>query len=188
MDKDQLLVQLNIRIGDTDNFTYTIEEKQDALAEAMNDDSVREELWGSFTYSVGTYEYDKPTDMSVVDDLYIKRDNNSDEPEKIDSNLWEVVGNKIHTKNARQYIPDGYTIYVKGWKKLNDNSTVTDVHLQNYILNFAQLKLLRMLGVKKSLRFLKNDTSMSEIIAIKRELEAEVREYRRGLPTNWQVS
>ena len=175
-------------MGDSDNFTYTPEEKEDALTEAIRNDYVRKEEWADFVYSTGTYQYPLPAGVTVVADLYIKPDNNADEPQKIDSNLWEVVKGNIHMKQARRFIQDGYTIYVKGHDKYADDDSIAEESLQEYILNLAQLKLLRMLGVKKSLRFLKNDTSMAEIVAIKRELEAEVREYRRRQPTAWEVS
>lgn len=189
MDRTALLAQLNIRLGDTDNFTYTPEEKEDALDEAINNDYVRKQIWdSSLTYSVGTYQYAKPTGVDVIQDIYIKPDNNLEEPEKIDSNLWEVVGDNIHLKHGSHVIPDGYTLYLKGFTKYETADTLTETSLQEYVLNLAQLKLMRMLGVKKALRFLKNDTSMAEVVAIKRELEAEVREYRRRQPTAWEVS
>lgn len=189
MDKTALLAQLNIRMGDTDNFTFTAEEKDDAITEAINNDYVRKQVWdSSLTYDVGTYQYAKPSGVDVIQDIYIKADDNLDEPEKIDSNLWEVVGTNIHFKKGSAVIPDGYTLYLKGFTKYDDADTIAETSLQEYVLNLAQLKLLRMLGVKKALRFLKNDTSMAEVVAIKRELEVEVREYRRRQPTAWEVS
>lgn len=176
-------------MGDSDDFTYTPEEKGDAVSEAMSNDYVRKQIWDtSLTYDIGTYQYAKPAGVDVIQDIYIKADNSLDDPQKVDSNLWEVVGDNIHFKKGRQYLQDGYTLYIKGWTKYDDTDTITETSLQEYILNLAQLKLLRMLGVKKALRFLKNDTSMAEVVAIKRELEAEVREYRRRQPTSWEVS
>lgn len=189
MDKTALLAQLDIRMGDSDNFTYTIEEKEDALSEAMNDGLVRTPVWdNSLTYSVGTFQYTKPATVKTIQDIYIKPDNNLDEPEKIDSTLWEVVGDNLHFKSGSKVIPNGWTLYLKGYDKYDEDDIISGVSLQEYVLNLAQLKLLRMLGVKKALRFLKNDTSVAEIVAIKRELEAEVREYRRRQPTAWEAA
>lgn len=189
MDYDELEDKLNIRLGDTDNFTFTPEEKQDALTEAFNDSHVLTPVWdSSLTYDVGTYQYALPSGVSVVQDVYIKNDNNLDEPGKIDSNLWEIVDGNLHFKPGSTVIPDGWTIYLKGYTKYDSDDTIAETGVWEYILNLAQLKLMRMLGVKKSLRFLKNDTSMAEVVAIKRELENEVNEYRRRLPRSWEVA
>lgn len=189
MDYNDLLAQLNIRISDSDNFAFTAEEKQDALTEAFNDSHVLTEVWdSSLTFNLGTYQYAKPSGVDVVRDIYIKPDNNQDEPEKIDSNLWEVVGANIHLKRASLHIPDGWTLYIKGYTKLDTDDTVSSAGMWEYILNLAQLKLFRMFGVKKSFKFVPNDTSVAEIVAMKNELQREVDEYRRRLPRSWEVA
>lgn len=189
MDFAAHLTQLNIRLGDTDNFTFTSDEKTSCLTEAFNDNLVVTEIWDStLTFDVSTYQYAKPSGVSTVQDIYIRPGNSNDtEPERISSNLWEVVGANIQFKNnANGIIPDGYTLYVKGKTKATTASTISDVNLQEFILNLAQLNCLNMLGVKKALKFLKNDVSMSEIIAMKRELERKVGEYRRRLPRQFE--
>lgn len=189
MNFDALYDQLNIRIGDTDNFTFTQEEKQDALREAFNDEYTKKPIWdSSLTYASGTYQYARPSGVDVIQDIYIKADNSLEEPEKIASTLWEVVGSNIHFKKGSEIIPDGYTLYLKGYTKYDENDTIAETAIQEYVMNLAQLKLLRMLGVKKALRFLKNDTSMAEVVTIKRELEAEVRGYQRRQPTAWEAA
>lgn len=183
----QLLEKLNIRIGDTDNFTFTNEEKTDALTEAFQDSHAVIGIWDdSLTYDSNEYRYQLPNSVSAVNDIYIRNDDAIDEPGKIDSNLWEVIDGYIHFKPGSKVIPTGYTIYIKGTGKCTISDTISDVKLQNYIMNVAQLRLFRMLGVKKSLKFLKNDTTLSEVIAMRRELQSEVEEYRRTLPRAWE--
>lgn len=186
-----LKATLDIRLGDTDNFTFTSEEKDETLTEAFNDESVVSEVWDStLVFDTSTYQYAKPAGVDVVRDIYIKRSNASDtEPEKIDSSLWEVVkGNIQFSRGAFNIIPDGYTLYIKGKTKYTIASTIAETSIQEYILNLAQLHCLNMLGIKKSLKFLKNDTSMSEIIAVKRELERKVTQYRQRLPRAFEVA
>ena len=61
MDKAAFLDELNVRTGDSDNFTFTEEEKNSAITRAMNDDHVVNEVWdSSLVYSSGTYEYAYP--------------------------------------------------------------------------------------------------------------------------------
>lgn len=191
MDKSAALTTLNLRLGDTNNFTFTSDEKNQALDEAFNDDHVFSTVWDdSLTYDQNAYQYAKPTGIDVVQDISIRPDNTTaTEPESIASSLWEVIDSNIHFKNgANRAIPHGYTLFIKGKNKYTTSDTITETNVQEYVLNLAQLKCLKMLGVKKSLSFLKNDTSMGEIIAIKRELERDVQEYRRKLPKSFEVA
>lgn len=191
MDFATLKTELNIRLGDTDNFTFTIEEKTSNLTEAFNDSDVVKIVWNdTLTYAQNTFQYAKPSGVDKVLDIYIKRSSSSnDEPEKIASDLWEVVDSNIHFKHlAHATIPEGATLYIKGYTKYTISDTVTETNLQEFILNLAQLKCLKMLGIKKALRFLKNDTSMAEVVAIKRELEREVQMYRQRLPREFEVA
>lgn len=190
MNFDAAKATLNIRLGDTDNFTFTPEEKTEALTEAFNDSGVVVPVWdSSLTFTTGTYQYARPSGVDIVKDIYVKADNNTDDPEKIASNLWEVVGSNIHFKNrASDVIPTGYRLYVSASTKPTVASTITPKNVQEFILNLAQLHCLNMLGIKKALKFLKNDTSMAEIIAIKRELEKKVEDYRARLPVEFEAA
>lgn len=189
MDFDDLKEELNIRLDDTDGFTFTTEEKTSILTEAINDESVVKEVWNSsLTFNHGTYQYAKPSGVDVVTDIYIKRDNNLEEPEPIASSLWEVVGSNIHFKPGAQVIPDGYTLFVKGKTKYDVNDTIAEVNIQEYVLNLAQLNALNKLGLKRTLKFLKNDTTVSEIVTIKRELERKVAAYKARLPRSFEAA
>lgn len=184
------LSELNIRIGDTDNFTFTPEEKTSALTEAFNDEYVITDKWDTtLTFSMGTYQYNLPSNVDVISDIYIKPDNSQDLPEKIDSNLWEVISNKLQFKNlASNVIPTNYTLYLKGKTKFDVNDTINEVNVQEYILNLAQLRLYKIMLAKKSMRFLKNDTTINEIVITKRDLEQDVARYRQRLPKQFQVA
>jgi hypothetical protein len=184
-----LKTTLNIRIGDTDNFTFTDEEKTQALTEAFNDDYVLREVWDtSLTFDVSTYQYAKPDGVDVVVDIYIRSSNSTDtEPAKIDSKLWEVVGANIQFKNnAEQIVPDGYTLYIKGKTKYVASDSIAETNLQEYILNLSISNLYATFMHKKAFKFVKNDTSVSEIVATKREAERRVAEYRRRMPKAFQ--
>ena len=186
-----LLVTLNLRLGDTNNFTFTSDEKTEALNEAFNDDLVVADVWdSSLTFDTATYQYARPATVDRIQDIYIKPSNASDtDPQKISADLWEVVGDNIHFKNAANlYIPDNYTLYLKGKNKYTTADSIVETNVQEYVLNLAQLNCLNMLGVKKALSFLKNDTSVSEIIAIKRELERKVAQYRQRLPRAFEAA
>ena len=182
MNYQDTLDQLNITIGDSEDVTFTPEEKQRALTKAWNDSFVVKTVWDStLTYSSSTYQYTKPTGMTTVKDIYISVSNNvtTDKPQKISKELWEIVDNKIQFNNyADSVIISGSTLYIKGTYKYTTSDTISDVNTQEYITALAGYNTLTALTFKKANLFLKNDTSMSELIALRRELKQEVLEYR----------
>lgn len=187
MDLSALLTRLNLRIGDTDNFTFTSDEKTQALTEAINDDYVVREGWDTtLSYTEGTYQYAIPSGVTVVLDIGIKPDNSQDNPVSIGGG-WSVVGSNIQFSGPSQ-IPTGYTMYLRSRYKYTVSDTITEVNLQEYILTLAQLRLYKIMLNKKSMRFLKNDTTVGEIVAIKRDLEQDVLRYRQRLPKVFMVA
>ena len=190
MDYQDTLDTLNITIGDSDDVTFTPEEKQRALTKAWNDSFVVKTVWDSTTtYSTNTYQYAIPISMTSVKDIYISASNNtaSDKPQQIDKSLWEVVDGNIQFNNyADQVITNGYTLYIKGNYKYTVSDTVSDVATQEYIIALAGYNTLTALTYKKANLFLKNDTSMSELISLRRELEREVKEYRARKPREYE--
>lgn len=185
MDFDELKTELNIRLGDTDNFALTSETKASNLTEAINDADVVTEVWDeSLTFTPTTYQYVKPNGVDRLTEIYIRRTNASDsEPEPIDGKYWEIVDGKIHFKSgANDAIPSGYTLYIKGKTKYTTSDTITEINVQEFVLNLAQLHCLTALLLRKTFKFLKNDATVSEIVATKRELERKVAQYRQRLP------
>lgn len=190
MNEAALLTTLNIRIGDTDNFALTADEKTEALDEAINDHAVFKPKWdSSLTFSETTYQYAKPSGIDVLQDIYIRPTNGTDsEPEKIDPSLWEVVDTNIQFKNgANRYLTTNDVLFLRGKTKYLTSDTITETNLQEFVLNLAQLHCYEMMMARRSFRFLKNDTSMSEIIAAKRECERKIVEYRRRLPREFEA-
>lgn len=187
MDFNDFLDDLNIQLGDTDNFTFTPEEKTRALTEAFNDPYVIKAKWDTtLTYTVGTYQYAIPTGVTTVKDIYIRTDNSLNNPTKIDSSFWDIVGAYIQFSPATN-IPDTYHLFVSGNYKYTISDTITEVNVQEYVLTVAQFRCLKLLSNKKVNRFLKNDTTLGEVIALKRDLEQDIANYRRRLPTGYQI-
>lgn len=179
---DETLDELNITIGDTEDVTFTPEDKIRALTKAWKDGYVvKTVLDSTLTFSVGTYQYAKPTAITTVKDIYISTSNNTvtDPPTKIDKSLWEVVDGNIHFREAAySLIPTGTTLYVKGNYKLTTDDTLPTSELEEYVIALAGYNTLTVLTFKKANLFLKNDTTLSELIALRRELKQEVMEYR----------
>lgn len=190
MDYDATLDELNIILGDTGNVTFTPEEKQRALTKAWKDPYVVKTDWdASLTFDTSTYQYTMPSSLTTVKDIYLSASNSSsDFPEKISSDLWEVVDGNIQFKpGANSVIPDGNTLYLKGNYKLDpDTDTLPTPGLEEYVLALAGSNTIDLLKYKKANLFLKNDTSMSELIALGRDFKLDVKEARNRLQREYE--
>jgi len=186
-----LLVTLNVRLGDTNNFTFTSDEKTEALNEAFNDDLVVADVWdSSLTFDTSTYQYARPATIDRIQDIYIKPSNASDtDPQKISADLWEVVGDNIHFKNgANLHIPDNYVLYLRGKSKYTTSDSIVETNVQEYVLNLALVNCFKLLLTKKNMSFLKTDITVSEIVTSKREIEREIAKYRQRLPRAFEAA
>lgn len=187
MDLDAFEAELDVRLDDADNFAFTAAEKTSLVSQAIKDAHVVKSVWDdSLAYAKGTWQYAVPSGVTTIKDIYIKVGTNED-PETV-SVPFEVVEDNIHFKKGSRVIPDGYTLYIRGNYKYTTADTITDTRIQEYILNLAQLNALRSLGIKKTMKFLKNDASVAEIIAMKRELEREVSQHRGTVQREFQAA
>lgn len=192
MDFDETLEELNIILGDTGNVTFTPEEKQRALQKAWKDSYVVNIVWdNSLTFDTSTYQYTLPSGITTVKDIYLSVSNtSSDFPEKISSDLWEVVEGAIQFKpKANSIIPDGHTLYLKGNYKIDySTDSLPNAGLEEYVLALAGNNTIDLLKYKKANLFLKNDTSMSELISLGREFKQDVREARNRLQREYEAA
>jgi len=182
-----LKTELNIQLGDTDNFAFTSEEKDSILTEAIQDSFVVKKVSDiSLLFVTDTWEYDVPSTITVINDVSIQVDTTQD-PETI-ALPYQVVARKLQFKGRSNLIPDGSTIFIRGSYKYTVSDTIAEIRLQQYVLKLAQIIAMDEIGIKKILKFVKNDTSVSEIIAIKRELERKVSQHRASLPREFQAA
>ena len=179
MDYTTAQSELNIALGDSDNFTFTIEEKQRALTKAWNDAyNVSRAEDASLTYSQTTYQYARPATIDYVKGLYYTT-TSEPYPVRLDSGIYESIGSNINiTPEGRYVIPDGATLIVRGVKQLTTSDSVADDR-KEYVLAVAQYELINALLAKKLNRFLKNDTTATELLTSKESLKKDIAEWRR---------
>lgn len=179
MNFNTALETLNIKLKDTDNFTFTEYEKTQALTEAWGDPYNTYNVWDeSLTFSSSQYAYEIPEGITVVKGLYYKPSTDSF-PTPLPSDVYEVVDENLYISPEYQYFfSDGQTIIVKGVCQRTITDPLSDDR-KDYVLKLAQYNTLSMLGAQKANKFLKNDTSMAEIVAMRRELERELAVMRR---------
>jgi len=177
---------LNITIGDSNNFALTPEEKTRALTDAFNDPHAVTEAWdSSLTFDTSTSSYTVPITIAVVREINIDRDGTGFY-EPIAQDLYDIVDGQIRfAPNAKYLITQGKTLYIKGVKKLLSTDTIADdvegVNLQEYIIALATIKCIDILLNKKVMSFLKNDTSVGELVAVRREKQQTINEYRNRI-------
>lgn len=188
---EETKTELNITLGDSDNVTFTPEEKIRALQKAWNDSYVVKVVWDStLTFDASTSTYTIPTGVDTVKGIYLSNNNSADVfPDPIDAGLWSVIDGSIHFSSlAGRTIPQGYTLFIKGGKKYDyATDTLPTVNLQEYVIALAGYNTLMLLGYKKANLFLKNDTSMGELITLKRDLKDDIRESRAKLLREFQA-
>ena len=128
--------------------------------------------------------------MTTVTDIYLSPSNNttSDFPESISPDLYEIVDGYIQFRNlANSIIPSGWTLYLKGNYKYDYTAdTLPTDNLQEYVIALGSYNTLTLLTYAKVNLFLKNDTTLSELIALKRELKQEVLELRGKLQRSYE--
>lgn len=187
MDFADTLAEMNIVLGDSENVTFTPEEKTRALTKAWNDQYVVSDVWDATgTFSVSNYQTAVPATLSTIKDIGIKI-STSDFPESIPSTYYDIVGSNIQwSQEARYGLTDGTTLYALGTKKLTVSDTLSTVALQEYVIALGASNTLTLLGYKKANLFLKNDTSMGELIALKRELQRDVEAMRARFSKQFQ--
>lgn len=176
--------ELNILLGDDGNFTFTPEEKQRALTDAWRDRFVIGTATDTDTYTSTTRTYAVTGVTSIKEVQY---NISTTWPETLPSDAWEYDGTTLYiTKDYRHVIPEGATLTIKGKKKLTITDEITDELMIEYTLALAHYNSLKLLGAKKTNRFIKNDTNMNEIIALRNALAIDIRSLRQGLATSYE--
>lgn len=182
--------EMNITLSDSDDVTFTPEEKGRALQRAWKDSYVVKRIWDdTLTFTQGTYQYTIPATLTTVTDIYLSPSNStSDFPDPISQDLWEVVDGDIQFKGlANSIIPTGWTLYLKGNYKFDYTAdTLDSPNLEEYVIALGAYNTLSVLAYKKVNLFLKNDTTLSELIALKRDLKQEVLELRAKLQRSYE--
>lgn len=161
----------------------------DAITGAWRDAYVATPVFDdtSLTFDMTTYAYDIPSTMTTVDAIYIKRAS-SVFPEEISSELWEVVnGQIIFQKTAAFRIPDGFALQLRGKYKLTDTDDIPESNtvLQNYVVMLAAWIVLRQIGFTRVLAFLRNDTSVAELMNFRNMVEQDLLKYRSQLQVSY---
>ena len=189
MDAAAVLLKLNLRIGDTNNFTFTSDEKTEAVEESFRDPYVSEYAWiETETFSNTVFRQALPATISSVDNI-LYRSFSSEFPEPLPAGIWDVRSGFIRwSHTARHVLTNGSTVYLEGRLNLATTATITEPTVQEYAINLSIYNTLKIIGSQKTNRFTKNDVSVGELIAMRNQAEREVLKYQQKVSDRGYVT
>lgn len=140
----------------------------------------------TLVYDSSVYTYTLPSTVSVVGSIGVRTSTGT--PADISAELYHITDGKIYfTHRASSFLSTGDTLVITGKYKLASTDSIPDTEqvLHDYVINLATWIVLKQMGVTKILSFLHNDTSMSELINFRREVERDVKALRAQLATTY---
>jgi len=159
-----LKTRFNTWLRDADDTTFTSAEKDELLLAAVNDPYVftitRD---SSLTTVINQSSYTLPTGLYGLTDLYI--DQNQDGfPFRIPHDWYDEIGGVIYFDHFPRNLPASKPMICVGKLKLTTTDTIP-TYLEEYILHLAMVNAFELLKSSLTTRFLRNDMTMSELIA-----------------------
>lgn len=184
---NDMLTRLSTMLSDSADRTYSSSEKQEFLNSAYNDPLVFKIIRDtSLTSGTEDPDYTLPATVNEVLDVMI--DNQSDGfPERLDRSSYEVIGGVLYFDYSQKYLPTGKTLVIIGKEKLTTTDDLPEF-LQEYVLHLGTIYALEFLKNKFATRFLKNDISMTELIAAINTHRQRVQELRKSLANRRSVA
>lgn len=163
--KTQMLARLDIWLDDADDFAFTDAQKAEGYNSVVNDDPLVYQVVKDVTIptTANTPTYTPAADYEAI--LAIAVDINGDGfPLPIDRGGWDFVDGTIRLNRVYKSLPAGKTIHLTAKKKLDADTDTIPTRLQAYVLHRATAGMLSILSSRKTGRFLRNDTTMTEIL------------------------
>jgi hypothetical protein len=160
----QLSTRLSVLIRDPTNSTWSQIEVGEALAEAVDNDQwlLQKRRDTTLTSIAGQSIYPLPSGFVSVDEMAIDFYNDGFGL-PIDRTSWDTDDDNIYFQRRVKNLPAGHTLIITGLYKLTSTDVIPPRY-QNYVLHLAAISLLEMLTFSKTGKFLKNDTTMAEIM------------------------
>jgi len=176
------LTQLSLLTSQEANFTFTADELTRALQEAWNNTYVVDVVWdSSLVYSDTQWQYTIPSTVTTVRELFYQK-TTTDNPEPLSPELYDIINGNIQFRPvATRWLITGMTIYIKGVTKLTTDDELDTQNLINYVIYLAAEALISGLIFKSMFVFLRNDTTMADIVRALGVIEGKVLRYKQAL-------
>lgn len=183
----QLQDKLNIRLSDDTDRTYSSSEKTEFLTSAINDEYVFDIVRDDSIPTVADQAAYDIASTGITDVIDVSIDIRGDGyPEPMARSAYDLIGTTLYFDGVYKGLPAGKDLVILGRKKLLTTDNIPEF-LQEYVITLAHIEALMELATTYTTRFLKNDVTLSEIIAQKRELEAKASRLRVTLRNRHSV-
>lgn len=175
-------VRLNKKLRDTDNATFTDDEKVEAITAAIEEGLVGvAEFDTSKTFTNGVRLYNLGNNIRAVYEIKLDTAQNGDFRSLTgDAYEYLVPYLRFRMKYA-QSIPTGAVMEIAWFRKLTATDDIPDYAVP-YVLKMAIYNTTQLLGAGKVNRFLRNDTSMGEILQFGAQQFKEAERIKKTLP------
>lgn len=163
--KTQMLARLDIWLDDADNFAFTPAQKAEGYNTVLNNDPLVYKIVVDTTLSTiaNTSTYVPATAYDAI--LQVQIDANGDAfPLPMDRSGWEYINGQLIFNYRYRSLIAGKTMYLTAKQKLDADIDSVPVNLQAYVLHRATANMLTILSSRKIGRFLRNGTTLSELL------------------------
>lgn len=160
-----IMSRFNTRIKDTNDTTFSSSEKEEFYAAALDDPYCTKLTRDSSLTTVARQAAYTIPDGFVGNLIDVGYDvNGYGYTQYFSKEAFECIDGQLLFHYGYAGIPTGQTLYLVGEKKLETDDNVPD-YLVSYIIELMTIEAFEFLKSNLTTRFLKNDITMSEIIA-----------------------
>jgi hypothetical protein len=176
-----MYARLNIWLKDSDDFTFTPAEKQESLNTAIDDPHVYINTRDtSLTVIVSTPSYPLPSGWTGLHNVAVDFYGDGTDI-NLDRSSWKLVDGNIYFRRDKVLnLPVGKSLILYGKKKLSSFDIIPNF-LQEYVLNMAASNTLSLLRAAKTNRFIRNETTMGEMLQAGAQYQGRAQMLKRSL-------
>jgi hypothetical protein len=179
---NQLLTRFQIEIRDTALTTFNLAEQTEHLTAAIADRFVTIYDRDSLTTVAAQAVYPYTGAITDPTELFLDLSSNG-YGTPIDTSAWDFINGNFIFKPTYKPMQGGLSLYIWGRRKLATTDLIPDT-LQEYVLEVANLRALKMLKMTLGTRFLKNDITGAQISQMIAESKQSVADMRRDFTNN----
>lgn len=184
---NEMLDRLDTMLSDANDRTYTSSEKEEFLNSAYNDPSVFDIVRdATITTTANDPSYTVPATMDEVLDVMIDIVGDG-YPQRVSRNSYQIISGTLYFDYTQKALLGDKTLVLIGKKKITTSDDLPSF-LQEYVLHVASIYALEFLKNKFAGRFLKNDVSMTELIAAINTHRQRAAELKKNLANIYEIA
>lgn len=179
VDKTELLRRLNVELRDATNITFTVEEKEEMLRKAVSDRLVYSVV--EITQTIASSQRLYPISDTYTQVLAVGYDSAADGfPVDLPGDAYDFLNNNLVINRRYMGLVAGRTLHIEVAKKWSITDNIPD-YLADYIVAKAVTYSAQFLTNQRINLFLKNKTTVGELMARINEAKQTVRELKGSL-------